>query len=231
MSRNVQITFQPLTQWPASRARTPVSQREYGRFMVPGGRDYMNNYVSRKRMPLSRTLDDLDRELNQINARDVVVQVDVENERNFRNDGGIRADARVKSPAIVLSFIRGKVPYVFATDYFKEWEDNLRAIVLGLESLRRLERYHIAQAGDQYRGWTALPSTTTTALSTETAANVLARLSGHDSAQIHKDSSFAKDAYRRASRRSHPDQGGTTTDFQLVQEAKRVLEAHFGGTF
>jgi hypothetical protein len=33
------------------------------------------------------------------------------------------------------------------------WQDNLRAVALGLEALRRVERYGIAQRGEQYAGW------------------------------------------------------------------------------
>lgn len=41
----------------------------------------------------------------------------------------------------------------------------------------------------------------------------------------------AKLAYRDAAKRLHPDMpSGSTRDFQLLQEAKAVLEAHHGGS-
>lgn len=230
---NVPVTFRALTQWPAGRVRTPDDERQYARFKSPGR--YENSgtpqqrYTGQKPITLTQTLEDLDRELWQNGAENVVIQVDVANDRGIRADGWVRADARVNTPAIVLSFQRDGVPYVFACDHFKRWEDNLRAIVLGLEGLRRLERYHIAQAGDQYRGWQALPATATTALSTEAAANVLANRSKAGPGEILKDKQVALRAYREAAAAAHPDRaGGVTSDFQLVQEAKRVLEAHFG---
>lgn len=235
MGRSIDITFAPLTQWPAQRARTPDAEREHARFKTPSrvenGGSPSYRYVPQQHMPVSRTFDDLDRELAHIEASSVVVQLDA-TDWNLRNDGRIRADAKVRSPAIVLSFQRGRVPYVFATDHFKRWEDNLRAIVLGLEALRKLERYHIAQAGDQYRGWNAIPATTSTALSTEQAAEVIARRSDDfDRDDILNVRVAARDAYRSAAARAHPDRGGTVHDFQLIQEAKRVLEAHHGGAF
>lgn len=237
------ITFAPLSQWPAGRAFTPAADREDAKFVASGKvepdptRPGQNRFVSGKRTTLTRTLEDLDRELSSIAARDVVVQIDAANKEDFRRelrrDGQVREDARTRSPAIVVSFLRGRnaTPLVFACDFFKRWQDNLRAIALGLESLRRLERYHIAQTGDQYRGWQALPASTTPALSPEQAAAVLARRSDFtwSDAQVFSDRNTARDAYRRAAAKTHPDGGGLTMDFQLVQEAKRVLEAHFGG--
>lgn len=233
------VEYVPLTQWPAGRARTPDSDREAAKFKAPSSIE--NNgqpnqrYVGPKPIALSQTLEDLDRELWQIGCSRVVVQIDIANKEEFRRDlradGVISSKARVKSPAVVVSFLRNKVPTQFATDHFLRWEDNLRAIVLGMEALRKLERYHIVRAGDQYRGWQALPATTTTALSTEQAAEVLARRS--DRAASAKDilgvRALATLAYRAAAAKTHPDAGGLADDFKLVQEAKRVLEAHHGG--
>lgn len=240
MSSMVAIIYQPLTQWPAGRPRTPAAERIHARFNKPsrsepdgiGG----SRSVPSRSVPLTQTLKDLDRELCQVDARDVVIQIDVTNKADMRDDvrrdGRIRDDARVHSPAVVLTFKRaGKTPLVFACDYFKRWQDNLRALALGLEALRKLERYHIAQTGDQYRGWQALPASTTTALNVDQAAAVLARSSLYPADKIAHDSQVARLAVRVAASATHPDRGsGSTSDFQLVQEAKRVLEAHFGAT-
>lgn len=232
------VSYRPLTQWPAGRARTADWKREDSKFQAgrwtensPGFPNQGSRFV-RTRTPLSKTLAELERELSMIDARDVVVQIDVRGDRDLRQDGtGPKTDARVNSPAVVVSFTRNKVPHVFAGDYFKRWEDNLRAIALGLEGLRRLERYHITQAGEQYRGWQALPATTTATMGVETAANVLAARWTTTPERVIKDFSIAKAAYRAAAQRAHPDTGGSTEEFQLVQEAKRILEAHHGVAF
>lgn len=226
----MKITWRPLTQWPGGRPRT--MSREDAKFRAGGGAvsDGMGGqrWAVGQRTSLATTLKDLDRELSMIGARDVVVQIDI-TERQLRNDGGLRMDASASSPPVVLTFTRRGAPYVFACDHFKRWQDNLRAIALGLEGLRRLERFHIAQAGDQYRGWAALPASTTTALSTSAAADVLSRRTGRAAPAILADREVARQAYREAASRAHPDVGGSTTDFQLIHEAKRVLEVHFGG--
>jgi hypothetical protein len=215
MAGNVSITYRPLSQWPQGRARTSEWMREDSPFVARGGR----------KTPLSTTLVELDRELWMIGAKGVVVQLDID-ERQLRNDGGIRADARAKTPGAVLSFVRNKMPYVFATDFFKRWEDNLRAITLGLEGLRRIERFHIGQSGDQYRGWQALPAVQ--------AATLIARLAGSNDVEKHaadilEDSAGAIRPIRIAKSNTHPDAGGRNEDWTLLQEAERIVIAHHGG--
>jgi len=232
MSRNVSVTWRPLTQWPAGRARTSEFEREPARFKSAGrwgaGEPGSRSWQAGKPMPLQRTLDDLDRELWHIGAQDAVIQVDVRGDRDIRQDGQMRADAKTNSPAVVLSFSRRGVRTVFACDSFTRWQDNLRGIVLGLEGLRRLERYGIVQSGEQYRGWQALPASTTPTLSTEQASVLLSRHSGIGAADIRALIDHAVDAARRARKRTHPDTGGAAADFQLVQEAARVVAQHHG---
>lgn len=46
--------------------------------------------------------------------------------------------------------------YQFAVDTYTTWQDNLRAIALGLEALRKVERYGITRGTEQYTGWKML---------------------------------------------------------------------------
>lgn len=236
---NATVTFRPLTQWPAGRAKTPDWQREDAKFRA-GGRaqsDGMGSqrWVQGERTSVEKTYDELDRELWSIGATEVVVQVDMA-ESDLRRDGtGPRADRRGMSPAVVLSFKRKGTLHTFACDRFQRWQDNLRGIVLGLDGLRRLERYGIVQSGEQYRGWQALPSSTTPALSTEQAADILARRLNQNgpagmytAAAIVRDRTSAQSAVRAARAKAHPDAGGSSNDFTLVQEAARVLGLHHG---
>jgi hypothetical protein len=237
---DVSITWRPLTQWPSGRPLTPHWQREDANFVrgewkqnVAGDVNSGAKY-SKVRTPLTQTLKDLDRELDMIGARDVVVQLDI-SEQQLRLDGGLRSDAAAKSPPIVLTFTRKKTPYVFACDHFKRWQDNLRAIALGLDGLRRLERYHIAQTGDQYRGWLALPAAgaTVPTLSTGQAATLIARLAGAPdtdarSKEILTNPANAEFCLRLAKAKTHPDAGGRNEDWTLLQEAERILRAHHG---
>lgn len=217
---NSQITWRPLTAWPADRTRT----------------------LSRQPSPFSAGMTDteatLRRELGAVGARAVVIQVDVKFEAKLRREGRPYVDTQTNTPAVVVTFEKnfGTIvrpdwrPVTFACDRFTRWHDNLRAIALGMSDLRRVERYHIAASGAQYRGYTALPASTTAPIGTETAAAILAKFSLNHAAAIRLDPAIAKSAARTARAKTHPDAGGSTTDFTLVQEAARVLGAHHNTT-
>jgi len=95
-------------------------------------------------------LDLLERELDHLGARDVVIQIAVDR-RDIRNDGWPKASCRPAQPGVVLTFTRGGTPLQFACDTFTGWESKLRAIGLTLEALRAVDRYGRAQSGEQYR--------------------------------------------------------------------------------
>ena len=58
-----------------------------------------------------------------------------------------------KGPAVIIAFESKHGPLKYATDVFDHWHANLRAIALGLEALRKVERYGITQRGEQYTGF------------------------------------------------------------------------------
>jgi hypothetical protein len=67
-----------------------------------------------------------------------VLQIDVE-ERDLRLDGELRAHARPASPAVAISVDRRDKPsLLFVCGKFPNWQDNVRAIALGLEALRKV---------------------------------------------------------------------------------------------
>lgn len=191
--------------------------------------------AQRRRAPFksmhTRTMKALDRELGHLRARQVQLALDLpRGGQDLRQDGMLKADAR-PGPAIVLSFLdRDGHRQAYPCDTFAWWEDNLHAIAVVLEDLRRAERYGVQSALIR-AGFKAIPATTTTALSTEAAADVIAhRAPGVTRQAILADRSKALLAVRRAAGAAHPDAGGSANDFQLVQEAKRAIEAHFGGS-
>ncbi|MCV7175090.1 molecular chaperone DnaJ [Mycolicibacterium sphagni] len=83
--------------------------------------------------------------------------------QDFRNDGLPRADARTPAhPGVILTVSPDNKPVLsFHCDTFTHWHDNLRAITLTLESLRRVERYGAIDSGQQYRGFQELPAAPT----------------------------------------------------------------------
>lgn len=183
----------------------------------------------------SRTLHLLEREIRHLGGKKVEFALALRGHWDLRQDGQLRADAR-PGPAVIVSFLDSDGQrQAYPCDRFGWWQDNLYAIAVVLEDLRRAERYGV-QSSLIRAGFKALPATTQPALSTEAAALVIATrmaetaVDGQPTSvgRILSDSAYARDCVRVAAARVHPDRGGTTTDFQLVQEAKRVLAAHHG---
>lgn len=180
------------------------------------------------------TLKMLERELECLEARHVVLELDIR-ERDIRLDGALRADARVaSSPAARLAFDTPAGPMQFATDrygwrydgqpYADGWQQNVRAIALGLESLRRVDRYGITRLQEQYRGFLAIESGNGTApsgMTTDLALEVIARESGRAIGYVAEDVGAC---VKLARRNAHPDvNAGDESRWRGVDEAVQVL--------
>lgn len=184
----------------------------------------------------SDTLDVLDRELWQLQARNVVIEVDVR-ESALRIDGQLRADAKATSPAVRIAFESRHGPLVYATDRYERasyrrssmdsWQHNVRAIALGLEALRKVDRYGITKRGEQYTGWKALPSgsgSLSTALTTSDALRVIAEHAGLPLVDAADGVQLAR-AVRAAMANTHPDRNdGARARFDEVDQARQVLQ-------
>lgn len=187
----------------------------------------------------SDTLDILSRELYQLNAKNVVLEVDYR-ERDLRLDGMLRADAKCQSPSVRLAFESKHGPLTYATDVFHkvsyrrggmqdDWQHNVRAIAMALEALRKVDRYGITKRGEQYVGWKAITAGTTaiggTSMTRETALKVIADESGYalDHLAAGSDDLLA-DAIQRARKRTHPDKhNGDDGAWNAVDVAAQIL--------
>lgn len=183
------------------------------------------------------TLEQLEREVRMLKGRDVVLALEV-SPRDIRQDGGVRADARVKDPSVIVEMRVGPDLLQFPCDRYNYWQDNVRAVALAMEALRAVDRYGVQQ-GRQYQGFKALPggsaasSAPSVPMTAVQAAEVLQRVvSGHTLGQTTQimvgDPAAAGGVVRRARAKAHPDAGGSTEEFQQVQDAAAVLSQHFG---
>lgn len=106
------------------------------------------------------TLNMLEHELGQLEARNVVLQA-VISRSNIRLDGMLRAGAEPMHPGIIVSFeSRSAGSLSFPCDSCEMWQHNIRSIALGLAALRAVDRYGVTKRAEQYKGWEALPSPT-----------------------------------------------------------------------
>lgn len=184
----------------------------------------------------------LDKEARQLGCDEVVVQVAIEG-RHFRQDGDLRSGApNPVHPGVIVSIDAAVGPLRFSTDlhrdaylrgYLPGWQANVRAIALGLEALRRVDRYGIGTGAEQYVGWNALPPARPmgAAMTKDEAARILIQWGDpHEDpanesaiADVIRDESFVQDLFRAAATATHPDRGGDPEVFRRVAAARDLL--------
>jgi hypothetical protein len=215
MARDLEYRVTPLPAvWP--KKATPPHQRTRPPF---------------KTTTWSRTLGLLAREVYMRGGRSAELALDIE-PRHLRQDGQLRADARPKSPAVIVSFETKDGRLQFPADKYSNWQDNVEAIARSLEDLRRVDRYGVAE-GRQYAGFKALPAQTGATLSTAQAADLIVRVAGGANIRaedVLRDSTLTRELVRIAKRRTHPDTGGSAEQFAVAAAAADVLARHHGVT-
>lgn len=179
------------------------------------GPETLNRTRSQFRTPLGKTLRLLGAELRHLQAKDIVLELDFR-EKDLRLDGLPRADARMLSPRVQIAFGSKYGPLKYATDTFRDWDDNLRAIALSMESLRAVDRYGVSKRGEQYAGWRALPFK-----SHEPADDIL------DAAQAQAFLDQWGGSFREAVKRLHPDTG-SERNLELYRAAVRARDVLAG---
>jgi hypothetical protein len=206
------LIHRPIVAWPGDL--TPWAARRVAPF----------------RSSYATTLLLLQRELDLLGARAAVLQLAI-TENDLRNtDGMPRAGAKPKHPGVVVTFVSKHGPLQYATDEFTSWQDNLRAIALGLEALRKVQRYGITHSGEQYTGFRALEAPS--GLTIDDAARTLAAFT--DDEMKFEDlltevgargPEWTRAAYRTAAKRRYPDVGGSHSDWLRLEQAYRLLMA------
>lgn len=205
------MTLRPIEQWPGEP--TPIRQR--------------SNFSA----PWSSTLDLLDRELHYLGKANrnapTVLQIAMR-EQDFRIDGMPRANAKPTHPGVILSIESKHGPLSYPCDRFDLWQDNLRAIALSLEALRKVDRYGVTKNAEQYKGFKAIGGAAASAVeqstfpSADQAERYIRRL-----VEIRDDCTTEHDTfrsvYRRAQKITHPDVVLSREEWNLVEEAGETL--------
>lgn len=186
------IAWKPLETWPGQHTK--------------------NRQRSRFEAGLGDTHALLDREIEQLGCNgQIIIEADL-SQAQIRIDGHPRAKSKIPPPIKITIPTKKHGHLVYATDRFTHWSDNMRAIALGLEALRKVERYGITDSGQQYAGFAALPAGS----SSDSAAMVIAEVAGWVLADVLAD---PKGAVRQAKVRAHPDRGGSSELFNAVSDA------------
>jgi hypothetical protein len=200
------MTLRPIEQWPGK----PTATRQRSNFSAPS----------------RSTLDLLDRELHYLGTSNrnapTVLQVALR-EQDFRNDGMPRANARPTHPGVILSIESKHGPLSYPCDRFDLWQDNLRAIALSLEALRKVDRYGVTKSAEQYTGFKSLPAGA--ARGDATTADCEMVILSYADLPMGEPVSLDR-AYRQARSKVHPDRrGGSRTAWDAVEAAADALRA------
>lgn len=223
------VTFRPIKVWPDG-----WRDRDRERVASPFRATYRDTKVL------------LEDELRHLDAVDAHVQLDVR-PGDVRRDGFMRADAKVGHPGVILTVeTPAHGTLVYATDRFmagwrgtEGWHVNLRAVALGMEALRKVDRYGIADRGQQYAGYRELGAGTPMGppkMTVEAAARFLIAHGemGEAPATVDEILTATTDLdgvggevltsyFRHASKALHPDRGGDPVLFAQLTEARRLL--------
>lgn len=181
------------------------------------------------RASLERTLRDLQFELDAIDAEAVRLLIDMLPE-HFRVNGRPRATAKADSDGIVL--VVGKSaqgPLRFPCDTYLTWQGNLRAIALGMNALRAVDRYGITKSGEQYQGWKEITSGRQglPTMSKMDAIAVVYERAGLERPTNEPAKAALDDVARMAKKRAHPDQHGGNEDYwNQVDNALQIIREH-----
>jgi hypothetical protein len=161
---------------------------------------------SQFKAPWRTTVSLLAKELRAHGASRTVLEVDLR-EGDIRQDGLPRADRNARTPGIVLSFralnVPGEPNLRYEVCEFTDWKDNVRAVALGLQALRAVDRYGVTKRGEQYAGWKQIE------------AGV-----GDGNASRGRQLIAAAGSVQEALKRAHPDHGGQEADFRDVMAAR-----------
>lgn len=129
----------------------------------------------------------------------------------LRQDGLPKSNQRQPNDVgVAVYFKLKKSDRVLACDKWARIEDNMWAIAKHIDALRGQQRWGVGSIDQAFAGCTALPAAGET--SGETWWSVLG-VNRTDSADL------IRAAYRAKAKASHPDLGGTTEDFQRIQQA------------
>jgi hypothetical protein len=208
------MTFRPLQRWPQpeaqERRRAPFSagwSSTIGTLMTE-----LRHLGPRPKGPA----------WSELSYPKSVLQLAMREQDFRRTDGLPRAGAVPTHPGVVLNIESIHGPLSYPCDAFDRWQDNLRAITLGLEALRKVSRYGITPGNEQYTGWKALPSATMTVEEAEAYIEGV----GGDPDGNGLDIGSLQQCYRRAKAKAHPDRNdGDQTLWNKVEAAAEVLRA------
>lgn len=212
-----QLKIKPIIRWIGAATKHPQSSR------------FKQTYSNTKKI--------LESELDKLGAVASTIHLEMFiKPEDLRIDGELRANVKPYRDGVVLSFSRissrtfdeqtrqwnnNLLSLSYPCDAFDYWRDNLRAVALSLEALRKVARYGVFKYEDMVSRL-ALPSAEGKISDRDSALQFIAAHSRRKMEQL-TETPFLKSAYLEAAMKLHPDKGGKVDDFHRLQKAKEIL--------
>lgn len=193
--------------WPAHRPRTAHRKNATFNKKVNNGR-----YIETKDLTLADARDRLQRELERLGAKSVVLSTNVE----LRLDGLPRSgQPEPRDPGVALYFqLKGK-PHCLPCDTFSRVADNIAALAAHIEASRKIERIGVADVAEVFVGFAALP-----------APKHWSEILGVSRSATRTE---INEAYRELAKKRHPDRGGSQELMAELNSARDAAERAITG--
>lgn len=197
--------------WPLSAVRTPDRKRLDSRFgRKSGGR--------LRRLTVADSRKGLLSELDRFEARLVVISSNIQ----LRQDGYPMSGRREPDdPGVAVFFQRGGKNIAIACDQYRRAADNMKALAVTIESLRRIERHGSSNLFEQaFSGFEALPEVREESHWSRWSPTL----------RVSPDASLAdcESAYRSMAARLHPDlPTGNAEEMVKINLAIEGARKHF----
>lgn len=182
--------------WPAGWPRTLPHHRRQAAF------GQKSNDGWKQSVSMSKAFDRLQREVELLNARQIVLSTNTE----LRLDGQPYSNRRTPDDCgAAVYFVLKGTPVSLACDKWDRVEDNIVALAKHIEAIRGMERWGVGRIEQAFRGYEALP-----------APEQWWQVLGVDS---HATRSEINEARRRLAGQHHPDKGGSEAAMARINHA------------
>jgi hypothetical protein len=133
-----------------------------------------------------------------------------------KSDGFPYADANPTDPAVVIRWSKDGEQYAVASDYYDDWRDNARAIGLYIREKRKMSDRPVTTGQSEF---------STARLPSGDGKEIVAEPPPHEVLDVAPDApeSVVRAAAREKTKVAHPDQGGSTEEFQRVKRAEEAM--------
>ncbi len=202
MSFTQDVTKHPLS-WPVGQQRTKPDDRDYGSRFGQG-------------WSVPNTFNDLLLEMDRLGASEYLVSTNV---KRGKLGAPLGDQKNPQDPGVAVWFKRRGKDYVLACDKFYYVHHNLRALVLIIESLRRLERY--GTEGILEQAFYGFQDNMLPVAVEETWWQVL----GLDPEHCTFDDVTA--TFKQMAKENHPDLGGSDWQMSRINVAYAKAKEHF----